>query len=190
MEDAVKAAEILATEPLRLLRVEEYDRLVESGAFQDEHVELLEGVIVEMSPQGTKHQGVVIRLNRLFSKIIGDRATTVVQGSFAASPRSKPEPDLALVPPGDYLDAHPSKAYLIIEVADTSLRRDRVVKPALYARAGVPEYWVIDVNACTVLRMTRPRKGAYSRTEELGKADGVKLVAFPDVVVKLKDVLP
>jgi Uma2 family endonuclease len=186
----VRAAEILATEPLRLISVKEYDHLVDSGAFEDEHVELLEGVMVEMSPQGTRHHSVVMKLNAVLSRLVGDRALIAVQGPFAASRRSKPEPDLALVPPGDYLNAHPSKAYLIIEVADTSLRKDRVIKPAIYAAAKVPEYWVIDVHACTVLRMTKPRKGAYSRTEELGKADTVALVAFPDVVVRLKDVLP
>jgi Uma2 family endonuclease len=186
----LKVAEILATEPLRLMSVKEYDRIVECGAFDDEHVELLEGVVVEMSPQGTRHHFVVIQLSVLLPKLLDDRAWVIGQGPFRAGPRSQPEPDIAVIPPGRYQKAHPSRAYLVIEVADTSLRKDRVIKPAIYAAAKVPEYWVIDVHACTVLRMTKPRKGAYSRTEELGKADTVKLVAFPDVVVKLKDVLP
>lgn len=78
-------------------------------------------------------------------------------------------------------------AAVVATIGATAVGKPR---PKIPAAAKVPEYWVIDVHACTVLRMTKPRKGAFSRTEELGKADTVKLVAFPDVVVELKDVLP
>jgi hypothetical protein len=79
-------------------------------------------------------------------------------------------------------------AAVVATIGATAVGKPR---PKIHAVAKVPEYSVIDVHACTVLRMTKPRKGAYSRTtKELGKADTVKLVAFPDVVVKLKDVLP
>ena len=186
----MKTAEILASEPLRLLSVEEYDRLVDTGAFEGERVELLEGVIVERSPQGTRHQGVIIALTRVLPRLVGGRADLAVQGPFTVGRRSKPEPDVALVPPGRYMDAHPAQAFLIVEVADTSLRKDRVLKPALYAAAGVPEYWVIDVQACTVLRMTEPQRDTYAHSETLSAKDEVSLVAFPDVVVQLADVLP
>jgi Uma2 family endonuclease len=190
MEGAVIAAEILATEPLRLISVEEYDHLVDSGAFEDEHVELLEGVMVEMSPRGTRHSGVIAEVAEIFSEKLRGRAKIFVQAPFAAGGRSKPEPDVAVVPPGRYMDAHPSKAFLIVEVADTSLRKDRVLKPTIYAAAKVPEYWVIDVHACTVLRMTEPQGDAYARAETLTADNDVSLVAFPGVVVKLRDVLP
>jgi hypothetical protein len=183
-------SEILATERLRRLSAKEYDRLVDSGTFEAEHVELLEGVIVEMSPQGTRHYSVVMKLNAVLSRLVGTRAMIGVQGPFGAGKASKPEPDIAVVPVRSYDDAHPSKAFLIIEVADSSLHKDRVIKPRIYAAARVPEYWVIDVHASTVLRMTKPRAGKYTHTAELGKRDSVALVAFPDVVVKLRDVLP
>ena len=74
----MKTAEILASEPLRLLSVEEYDRLVDTGAFEGERVELLEGVIVERSPQGTRHQGVIIALTRVLPRLVGGRADLAV----------------------------------------------------------------------------------------------------------------
>src|SRR5580704_11900392 len=87
----------------------------------------------------------VTRLNKLLVRALGDRAEVRVQAPFGASDVSEPEPDLAVVPPGSYLDEHPSRAHLLIEVADSSLQDDRRIKGPLYAAAGVPEYWIVDL---------------------------------------------
>ena len=183
-------SEILVSEPLRLMSLADYERLAELGAFEDEQVELLEGVIVEMSPQGNRHAGVIMELNEVLVPALLGRARVRVQLPLTVGKRSRPEPDVAVVPPGRYLDAHPAQAYLVIEVAETSLRKDRLLKPRIYAAAGVPECWVIDVNDNTVLRMTGPVGELYTHVETLGRADRVSLAVFPDVVVSLAEILP
>jgi len=108
---------------------------VHRGALEDAHVELLYGRVVSMSPIGGPHRYIVRRLARILNGALGDRANVEVQASFAASDESEPEPDILVVPPGDYLEAAPAKAWLIVEVADSSLARDRI-KAALHAAAG------------------------------------------------------
>jgi Uma2 family endonuclease len=140
-------ADITPERPRPLRRVE-YDLLVEHGRFAEERVELLEGVIVEMSPQGPAHANVVERLTRFLVLALQGRAVVRPQSAFAASDSSEPEPDLAVVEPGRGLtDPHPREAFLIVEVADSSLLKDRGLKSSLYARAGVPEYWIVDLRS-------------------------------------------
>src|SRR5262245_54823429 len=148
--------------PRRIQRTE-YERLVEQGLFEDERVELIQGIVVEMSPIGPRHSDPIDVLNRLFVMGVGARAVVRVQQPFAASDDSEPEPDLALVAPGCYRDRHPDRALLIIEVAETSLDHDRETKCPLYASSGVPEYWIIDVNARIVEVYDTPNADRYAR---------------------------
>jgi Uma2 family endonuclease len=152
----------LAPERVRPLKRVEFERLAEAGAFEDERVELLEGAIVEMSPHGAPHASAIMRLSKLLIRSVGDQAEVRVQLSFAASEISEPEPDLAVVPPGAYLEAHPETAHLLIEVSASSLRMDRGLKSSIYARANVPELWIVNVDERCVERHTAPRDGAYT----------------------------
>lgn len=183
-------SEILATETVRPLSVAEYDHLAENGAFENEKVELLEGLIVEMSPQGPRQFGVIIALTEVLTESLDRRATVAAQGPLRTGAQSKPEPDVAVVPRGRYMDAHPAQAHLVVEVAESSLRKDRLLKSRIYAAAGVPEYWVIDLNECTLERMTVPQGEFYTHTETLGRGDRVSLVDFPDVQLSLDAILP
>ena len=130
---------------VRRLQRAEYDRMVGFGMFRGEKIELLQGRLVTMSPQGKPHAFSVTRLNRLLVRALGDRAEVRVQAPFGASAESEPEPDIAVVLPGDYLDEHPRRALLLIEVAESSLQDDRRIKGPMYAAAGVPEYWIVDL---------------------------------------------
>jgi Uma2 family endonuclease len=127
-------------------RVDAYHRMLESGILsEDDPVELLEGIIVEMSPQGAAHARIITRLNRLLVQSLGDSFEVRPQLPLTLDEQSEPEPDLAVVsaegvPP----DEHPHHALLVVEVASGSLARDRNVKARLYARASVPEYWLVD----------------------------------------------
>ena len=124
----------------------EYDRAIEAGVFgPDARLELIEGAILAMGPQGSEHftgiELVVDALRVAFGA--GYRVRT--QGPLAAGEDSEPEPDVAVVA-GDarsYRDAHPTSALLVVEVSDHSLHRDRTVKQRLYARCGIPEYWIL-----------------------------------------------
>src|SRR6478609_7530616 len=114
-----------AAEVIRPLRRVEYDQLVKLGAFEDEHIELLDGALVAMSPIGPPHDSTVQRLTRLLILALEGRAAGRCQSSFAASEIPVPQPDFTVVPLGDYDPDHPSEAYLIIEVAESSVAKDR-----------------------------------------------------------------
>jgi Uma2 family endonuclease len=177
---------LIATEGVRGLQRPEYEALVARGAFDDERVELLEGVIVHMSPHGPLHDGTLDMLvERLGS--LSDRAKLRVQSAFAASDGSQPEPDLALVERRDHRTSHPNAAFLIIEIADTSLDRDSKIKPAIYARCGVPEYWVVDLVHSVLIVFREPGEEGYGSMATLRRGDSVALLAFPDVVLRVGD---
>jgi Uma2 family endonuclease len=182
--------DLVATERLRPLRRVEYERLGEEGFFdEDDRVELLEGVIVQMSPRGTRHDAAIERLNRLFVLALDQRAAVRPQLAYAASDISEPEPDLAVVPPGDHDREHPSEAFLLVEVADSSLSKDRRIKTRIYAAAAVPEYWVVDVNAGTIEVRTEPGSDGYGDLRVARPGETIRLQAFPDLEIAVSDVL-
>lgn len=174
---------------IRPLRRVEYDRLVELGAFCNERVELLEGWLVEMSPIGPLHSATVQRLHTLLVSALGGRAMVFVQSPFAALDTSEPQPDVAVVPVGDYNRAHPSRAHVVIEVADRSLERDRVLKQRVYAMSGVPEYWIVNVRARRVEVHQNPLEEAYQFTRAVGAEAVLTLPGFPDVTLPVADIL-
>ena len=114
-----------------------------------------------------------------------------IQSPFGALDTSEPEPDVAIVPLGDYDEEHPTVAYLIIEVAETSLRRDRVVKQRIYAKSGVPEYWIVNTADKCIEIFANPdlASGTYRTVESVPHDGSVALGRFPDVVVKVCDVM-
>jgi Uma2 family endonuclease len=154
---------------IRPLRRSEYDQLVELGVFEDEPIELIEGVLVRMSPEGTPHSWIIQELNRALVKGLPDHLRLRVGHPFAASGWSEPEPDLAVVPADDYRRDHPARAILVIEVSRTSLRKDLGVKADLYAKSGVAEYWVIDVAGSVVHRHIQPLPGGYGEVALYGE---------------------
>src|SRR5882724_9030534 len=126
--------------------VEQYFALVDQGVLEpDDKVELLEGVVVAMVPEGLWHANGVRWVSETLRAAIGDRAYVDQQHCFIAGPLSVPEPDVAVLPGKfqDYLTRHPSTAHLVVEVADSSLVQDRLTKAAIYAAAGIPEYWIV-----------------------------------------------
>ena len=136
----------IAPDQIRPLRVEEYMQLVEAGVFDDEKVELLDGVVVKMSAQGPKHLELVTFLTRLLARRLPDDYAVVPQCTHRLSEYSAPEPDFAVVTARS-VRAHASEtAAWLIEVAVSSIRKDLGLKARLYAAAGVAEYWVVDAN--------------------------------------------
>jgi Uma2 family endonuclease len=179
----------LAPERVRPLKRTEYETMVVAGLFEDERVELLEGVIVEMSPQSPSHAAAIQRLDRVLQRLIGDRASIRVQMPFAAGDLSLPEPDVAVVPLGDYETAHPARALLVIEVADSSLRKDRRLKVEVYARGVVPEYWVVSLGNGLVEVYTDPADGAYRRMTQVRRGERIRPAALPDIEIAVDDIL-
>jgi Uma2 family endonuclease len=150
----------------RRITLDEYHRMVEAGILgEDEHVELVDGVLVAMAPQGRAHARVIQRLTRLLVRTLGDDLEVLPQLPLTLPDDSEPEPDLAVVRAEDAQSGehHPRTALLVIEVAGDSLRFDRGSKAALYARAGIPEYWIVNLAESTVEvhREADSEAGAY-----------------------------
>ena len=172
----------------RALRRHEYERMIDAGLFRDERIELIRGVIVEMSPQNMPHSWAIQMLTRLLVPPLVGRADVRVQLPLAAGDDSLPEPDLAIVEPRYFGRAHPDRAFLIIEVADTSLKFDRQEKAELYATAGIPEYWVVNLNDKIIERHNELAGGAYTRVTPYRPGESLSPLAFPDVGVRVAEV--
>jgi Uma2 family endonuclease len=181
--------ETSTTENVRPLRRVEYEKLAELGVFEGERIELLEGALVYMSPIGTRHSSAIQKLTALLVTALGNRAAVRPQLPIAASDLSEPEPDLLVAAPGDYDTAHPSTAYLVIEVAESSLAHDRGIKQRIYAKVGVPEYWIVDVLGRAIEVYLEPAEGNYTRMVPYPHGASITLTQFPDVVIRVADVL-
>ncbi len=157
--------------------------------FRGERVELVQGIVVRMSPIGPAHASVLRRLEELLILRLVGRATISTQQPFLAADDSEPQPDIAVVPVGRYADRHPDRAFFIIEVADSSLEYDRQTKGALYAASGVDEYWIVDVAGRAVEVYTAPENGRYAETRRLVSGDHVAPASFPDVEIDVADLV-
>jgi Uma2 family endonuclease len=178
--------------PRRLFTVAEYHRLAEVGIFgEDERVELIEGEIVQMAPIGPRHAGCVINANRLFFTQLGGRVVVSPQNPVVIQPRSEPQPDLLLLRPRSisYSREHPAAqdVLLAIEVADTTVRFDRLVKARLYARSGMPEFWLCLTTEGVVEVHREPRAEGYGSVTRYGPGETVSPLAFPDVRFAVSD---
>jgi Uma2 family endonuclease len=145
-----------------------YDLLVDQGAFEGEPVELLEGELIRTAPQGPPHSRAIDNLawhiDRRLVAAHGDIYRVRQEKPFAASDLSEPEPDIAVVDAGDAawdVPGHPSRAHLIVEVAESSRRVDLAHKPRVYAASGVPLYWVVDLPRLLVVVHRDPRSGTH-----------------------------
>jgi Uma2 family endonuclease len=183
-------AAAVARERVRPLRRAEYDRLVELGVFDDERIELLYGVLVAMSPIHAPHAEGVRRTHERLVIALAGRARVQSQSPLGVTEDSEPEPDVAVIANGDYSRAHPTTAFLVVEVADSSLAKDRTVKARLYAEAGIPEYWIVNVIDGVIERHTEPQGGVYGIMTRHARGERIAMVAFPDVVVEVAAILP
>jgi len=178
----------------RTFTVDEYHRMGEAGVFAaDERVELIRGVIREMSPKGRKHRIAVGLANRLFMRRLADRAFTQIQDPLTlAALRSEPEPDVVVASSPDPRDigTERSQPLLVIEVADSSLRFDREVKGRLYAEAGIADYWIVNLVDDVLEGYRDPRQGTYASRLVCKAGDRIALLSFPDLDVAVQDLIP
>jgi Uma2 family endonuclease len=180
---------------LRLWTVEEYHRMAEAGIFgADERVELLEGKIIWMIAKGTAHRSAVGRTDYLLKNRLGNRAWVCIQDPVQLNERSEPEPDIAVVKvdPLDYADHHPTppEVYLIIEVADSSLKIDCDTKAKAYSQAGITDYWVLDVTSRQLYIFREPSQEGYQSKVVLGEDATISPLAFPDLQIMVLEMLP
>ena len=179
----------------RRFTVDEYHRMGEAGILsQDDRVELLAGEVVDMSPIGPLHAGTVGRLTTLLSSRLGTQVIVWIQNPLLLRPEaSEPQPDVVLLRlrTDFYTRAHPEArdVYLVIEVADTSVEKDRDVKFPIYARAGVPEAWLLDMVADRLEVHRHPTPDGYQDVRPFQRGESVAPQAFPDLVLTVDDLL-
>ena len=176
------------------LTVDEYYRMAETGVLApDARVELIEGEIVDMAPIGSRHGSAVKRLNQLFVAAVGDRAIVAVQDPVRLSQRSEPQPDLMLLAPrADFYEhAHPTAAdvLLLVEVSDTTARYDRGIKLQLYARHGVSEVWIVDLDNRVLRTFRGPKDDTYTEVMETAHPSLLAPQALPGVSIDASKLL-
>jgi Uma2 family endonuclease len=174
----------------RLFTVHEFHEMAKAGIIaENERVELIEGEIIQMSPIGKPHVLGIARLNRQLSQLIGDDGLISPQGSFRISERTELLPDIVVIQNKEYDEIPgPSDALLVIEVSDSSLSRDTGSKAAIYAEAGVPEYWVWDVKRHVVHQFEEPSEGQYRFRRHVKLGETITSAAFPAVSFKVVDI--
>ena len=187
--------QVLPTAPARhRFTVDDLERMVRAGILrEDARVELIEGELYDMNPIGWAHQACVNRLTELFVRTLHGRAIVQPQGPVRLSERSLPQPDLALLRPRTDFYAHggpgPADVLLLVEVSDTTLAYDRDVKVPLYARAGIPEVWLVDLAGGQLLVFREPDAGRYRMSAVVRPGEPVSPLAFPDLVVDVAALL-
>ncbi|MGQ0571252.1 MAG: Uma2 family endonuclease [Armatimonadota bacterium] len=172
---------------------EEYERLVEVGAFRPEaRVQLIEGEIVEMMPQRPAHATAMRRVSRALETAFPRGYDVRPQLPLSLGELSEPEPDVAVVPGSaeDYRDTHPSSAVLVVEVADTTLEFDRARKLAMYAAARIPEYWIVNLVDRMLEVYREPQGSGYRTTRPYGPGDAVAPHKAPVAEIRVADLLP
>ena len=176
----------------RLSRAE-YDRAVEAGVFEPEaRLELIDGDLHAMTPQGSWHATGVVLVTETLRRAFGPGFHIRTQLPLAADDYSEPEPDVAVVTGAarDYRDAHPASPVLVVEVSDDSLHHDRTVKQRLYARCGIPEYWILALPDARLEVYRDPGESGYSAVRIHGSGDSVAPHSHPEARIAVADLLP
>ena len=178
----------------RPITVDEYHRMGEAGILtEDDRVELIEGELVAMAPIGSDHSGTVNALNHLLVMAVHGRAVVAVQNPVILDDRSEPQPDFAVL---RYRDDHYRRAtpraedvVLIVEIANSSLNYDRAVKRPLYARRGIPEYWIVNVSGQEVEVCRTPVGDRYDTITRAVRGDVLEPALLPGVTISVDALL-
>jgi Uma2 family endonuclease len=179
---------------IRRFTVREYHQLSEAGILDaEESTELLSGQIVQMVARGTPHRAAVTRIWKLLENRLGDRVLVCPQEPVELSEYSEPEPDIAVLKPDPlFYEAHhpyPSDIYLLIEVADTTFKKDCEIKASIYADSGILDYWVLNLKT-RKLHVFRDSTGqGYQSQVVLNEFDQISPLAFPDVAIAIGEML-
>ena len=175
---------------IRKLTRSEYDKLVALGWFEDERVELLRGMLVTMSPQGGPHATISSWFVRRLGRVLDESFDVRGHSPFAATDDSEPEPDVSISRAVVGSFEHPQSALLLIEVAESSIRKDRQLKAPIYGESRVPEYWIVDISGddLVIYVHTQPTNDGYVVTETLRDGDVLRPTKLPGVEIAVRDI--
>ena len=178
---------------LRNFSRRDYDNMIRAGIIgEDEHVELIGGRIVAMSPEDPAHAGAIDLCADALRRAFGPEHTVRVQHPLAVAAADEPEPDIAVVlgGPRDHLTEHPHHALLIVEVAESSLAYDRGDKASLYARAGFADYWIVNLIDRRLEVRRDPTPAGYRSIVSLSPGDEIAPLAAPAALIAVGALLP
>ncbi len=188
------------TVPIKRWKRLEYERLVDCGVFEPgDRVELIDGLLLVSEPQSSPHYTAIQLADQALARAFGEGWTVRTQAPVALDDASEPEPDVAVVRGGirDFATAHPVAPVLVVEVSVSSLAFDREHKASLYARAGRPEYWIVnlidrvlEVRRDPALDTSAPYGWDYASVEVLGPTERVSALGAPAVQIPVGDLLP
>lgn len=170
--------------------VDDYYRMAEAGILRPgDRVELIEGEIIDMVPIGSRHAAAVTRIGNTLMFSVGSEAIVAIQNPIRLSQYSEPQPDIALLRPRAdfYAAVHPGPGdvLLLVEVADSTLRFDRDIKLPLYARHGIPEVWLVDIENAQFTIHRDPHAHGYAQTQMPISLTRIEVPAMADVAVDL-----
>jgi Uma2 family endonuclease len=176
----------------RHFNVAEYYRMMEAGILSEsDHVELIDGEVIEMSPIGSRHAACVDRLNKFLNKLYD--VIVRVQNPIRLDNFSEPQPDITLLRTRAdyYAQGHPTAAdvLLVIEVADSSTEFDRIVKLPLYAESQIPEFWLVNLLDEKVEIFSQPLSGAFQKSQEFKRGETLMSQTLSDLPLAVDDIL-
>lgn len=180
---------------VRQWTVNDYHQMLDTGILaESDRVELLNGQIIEMSPQRPPHTTATKRAYDYLKPLLFGKADVRSQSPIILSSLSEPEPDIAVVAIDEleYSLSHPrpNDIFLLIEVADSTLARDLGEKAKAYSEANIQEYWVVDIRGRQVHIFRHPLGGTYQQKRVLGESSSCSLLAFPDINLSISQLLP
>jgi Uma2 family endonuclease len=178
--------------PYHRWTVDEFHQMAIAGLLDEtDRVELIEGEMIDMAPIGSKHAFIVNRISQLLSARVGEQCLVSTQNPVRLGDRSEPQPDIALLQIGNYMASFPtaSDVLLIVEVSDSTLEYDRDIKLGLYARHGIPEVWLLDVNAGELTLYREPAEGQYRLIRKPTNAEAVAPMAMPEALFSLVEIM-
>lgn len=175
------------------LNVEQYYKMAEVGILGlEQRTELIDGEIIEMSAIGTKHAICVSNLSEILTLRTIQIAHVRQQNPVHLSDRSEPQPDIALVkrPSSLYVDCHPKAAdiFLLIEVSDSTLKYNREIKVPLYAKAGIPEVWIANIEEQVFEVYKSPNQDRYEQVQLYGKGELIPMSMFADIAIAVDEI--
>lgn len=170
----------------------DYHRMGDIGLFAGKRVQLIRGQVIEMSPMKSRHATGIVLVAESLRMVLGSSVSIRQQLPLSLSEHSEPEPDVAVVQgsPRDYAQSHPTTALLVVEVSDSTLKFDRQIKSSLYAEAGIPEYWILNL-VDEVLEVYRdPDPKGYQSQQVYQASEQISLLGSFDAVIRVGDMLP
>lgn len=194
MTTAVELEKISSVKKPKRFRVEEFHKMMEAGILPEESGwEIIDGYVIDKMTIGSKHAGTVKRLNKSMSDLLGDTAIVSIQDPIHIDDYNEPEPDVALLKPRQdfYVQSHPmpEDVLLVVEVSDSTVEYDRLIKKAIYAEAGIQEFWLVNFQDNTVECYSQPKNGSYRLAKILERGETIKSNSIENLVLQVDEIL-